>query len=147
MERCGCSKVLVMMQLITQRCSVSSFDSVLYRKHNVENNQHNSTCLTTLQKLKRKFLVLHVLFSFICSCQKINKYYKHKKVKKHQHTLMLVACRLRMRVIVHLIGQYILTTIKSTKKHQSVSATMNALSVQLSLHASTIVLKMTPEDP
>ena len=70
-----------------------------------------------------------------------------EKVKKHQHTLMLVACRLRMTVIVHLIGQYILTTIKSTKKHQSVSATMNALSVQLSLHTSTIVLKMIPEDP
>ena len=54
---------------------------------------------------------------------------------------MLVTSRLRMTVLVHLIGQYILTTIKSTKKHQSVCATMNALSVQLSLHASTIVLK------
>ena len=71
-----------MMQLITQRCSMSSFDSVLYRKHNIENNQHNLSFLTTLQKLKQKFLVLHVVLSFICSCQIINKYYKTEKVKK-----------------------------------------------------------------
>ena len=80
-----------------------------------------------------------------------------EKVEKHQHTLMLVTCRPRMTILVHLIGQYILTTIKSTKKHQfvtppkcqtkNISATMNELSVQLSLHASTIVLKMIPEDP
>ena len=57
---------------------------------------------------------------------------------------MFVTCRLRMIVLVHLIGQYILATIKSTKKHQSltpptkchtknISATMNGLPVQLSL--------------
>ena len=137
MEPCGCSKVLVMMQLITQRCSMSSFDSVLYRKHNIENNQHNLSCLTTLQKLKQKFLVLHLVFSFICGCQIINKYYKQKKLRKHHHTLMLVACRLTMTVLVHLIGQYILTTIKRTQKYQSVSATMNGLLVQFNLNAST----------
>ena len=74
MERCRCSKVLVMMQLITQRCSVSVQLSTLDRTvHSLEQRQ-----------------------------------YKEASVRK---------------------GYYECT-----------------ISTKLSLHASTIVLKMTPED-
>ena len=85
MERCRCSKVLVMMQLITQRCSVS-------------------VQLSTLDRT-------------------VDTYY-NKKYKE--------------------------TSVRNPPKKcqtKNISATMNGLSVQLSLHASTIVLKMIPEDP